>query len=86
MISARQQRAKRVRMLRRKTRVARDLCREHVPLFDEAGFSGLCEALEGEALTLAVRSMWPRFEGVCESCGYRGISYASFEHYVAGDW
>lgn len=33
----------------------------------------------------AVRAKWPRFEGVC-SCGYKGIAYASYAHYIAGDW
>jgi hypothetical protein len=33
-----------------------------------------------------VRRRWPRFSGFCFRCGFSGIFYASFEHYVAGDW
>lgn len=34
-----------------------------------------------------VRKHWPRLFGPCpKGCGFDGIGYASFEHYVAGDW
>lgn len=33
-----------------------------------------------------VQSRWPRFDGTCKHCGYAGIYYASYEHYVYGDW
>lgn len=34
-----------------------------------------------------VRQRWPRGFGPCpKGCGFTGIAYASFEHYVAGDW
>lgn len=33
-----------------------------------------------------VREQYPRFSGNCPDCGERMIGYASFEHYVAGDW
>lgn len=34
-----------------------------------------------------VRERWPRLDGACPlGCGYFGTSYASLEHYVAGDW
>lgn len=34
-----------------------------------------------------VRKRWPRLIGTCpKGCGFHGIAYASFEHYVAGDW
>lgn len=33
-----------------------------------------------------VRLRWPRFEGSCPTCGARVLCYASFEHYLAGDW
>ncbi len=33
-----------------------------------------------------VRKRWPRFSGTCQRCGYTGIYYASYMHYIAGDW
>ena len=34
-----------------------------------------------------VRRLWPRLSGRCPlGCGYEGIAYASFKHYVYGDW
>jgi hypothetical protein len=33
-----------------------------------------------------VREHYPRFYGPCPDCGEVMIGYASFEHYVAGDW
>jgi hypothetical protein len=34
-----------------------------------------------------VRALYPRLDGVCpKGCGYVGIAYASFAHYIAGDW
>lgn len=34
-----------------------------------------------------VQKRWPRLMGVCpKGCGYRGIAYASYLHYIAGDW
>lgn len=33
-----------------------------------------------------VRKQWPRFQGECPSCGLRMITYASYEHYIMGDW
>jgi hypothetical protein len=33
-----------------------------------------------------VRKVYPRFSGYCEKCGYYGAKYASFEHYIAGDY
>ena len=34
-----------------------------------------------------VRLLWPRLFGKCPlGCGFKGIGYASFEHYIAGDW
>jgi hypothetical protein len=33
-----------------------------------------------------VRENYPRFYGRCPDCGEQMISYASMEHYVAGDW
>jgi len=34
-----------------------------------------------------VRRRWPRLDGVCPlGCGFRGVAYASFIHYLCGDW
>jgi predicted RNA-binding Zn-ribbon protein involved in translation (DUF1610 family) len=33
-----------------------------------------------------VREHYPRFYGPCPGCGQVTIGYASFEHYIAGDW
>lgn len=34
-----------------------------------------------------VRKRWPRGYGPCpKGCGFNGIAYASFAHYVSGDW
>lgn len=34
-----------------------------------------------------VRQRWPRLSGLCPiGCGYEGIAYASFKHYIYGDW
>ena len=48
------------------------------PTFDPVAARGLDE--------VEVRRRWPRFEGVCEECGSMVISYASAEHFAAGDW
>ncbi len=33
-----------------------------------------------------VRERHPRFMGECPECGMALIAYASFRHYLAGDW
>lgn len=34
-----------------------------------------------------VRRRWPRHSGNCpKGCGYHGIAYASYDHYIMGDW
>lgn len=34
-----------------------------------------------------IRKLYPRLVGACpKGCGYQGIAYASWEHYIAGDW
>jgi len=34
-----------------------------------------------------VRERWPRGWGPCpKGCGFNGIAYASYLHYIAGDW
>jgi len=41
----------------------------------------LCEMSNRE-----VRRKYPRYDGICEDCGAQVIVYASFMHYIAGDW
>lgn len=34
-----------------------------------------------------IRKRYPRLDGLCpKGCGFRGIAYASYLHYIAGDW
>mgnify|MGYP000999235507 CR=1 FL=1 len=34
-----------------------------------------------------VRKRWPRGNGPCPlGCGWTGIFYASYDHYIYGDW
>jgi hypothetical protein len=52
---------------------------DHGVTFDEVAARGL-DAHE-------VRKRWPRLGGNCKlGCGYNGIYYASFMHYLMGDW
>lgn len=45
------------------------------------------EFIVGNPATAEVRKRWPRLFGVCpRGCGYNGIAYASYEHYLSGDW
>ena len=40
-----------------------------------------------EARMEEASSRWPRLDGRCPlGCGYTGIAYASYHHYIAGDW
>lgn len=48
------------------------------PKFDEEKAQGL-DSHE-------VKSRWPRFSGMCPDCGWHGIMYASYSHYIHGDW
>ena len=49
-----------------------------MPKFDEAAAAGMD--------TAEVRKKYPRFMGKCPECGEMVILYASFAHYVYGDW
>ena len=33
-----------------------------------------------------IRTIYPRFVGVCPDCKKEWILYASFDHYIMGDW
>jgi len=50
----------------------------HIPKFDEVVAKSLS--------TAEVHKRFPRFEGICATCGVRVIIYASAAHFVAGDW
>lgn len=47
---------------------------------------------EGEAWRLlehgteTIRRRFPRFQGPCPDCGMVIVAYASYLHYVLGDW
>lgn len=44
------------------------------------------DAVKGLTAT-EVRQQFPRLSGLCpKGCGYNGIYYASFAHYLHGDW
>jgi hypothetical protein len=44
------------------------------------------EAAKGLSVA-EIRKRWPRLWGNCPlGCGFNGIGYASFMHYVMGDW
>lgn len=49
-----------------------------MPAFDEEAARGL-DVYE-------IRRRWPRFFGRCPDCQTDLILYASFAHYVYGDW
>lgn len=36
--------------------------------------------------TSRIRTVFPRFDGPCPGCGVRLIKYASWDHYIYGDW
>lgn len=55
-------------------------CAVHKPAFDLEAFQ------KGLLTSETVRRRWPRFSGYCPACGFYGDAYASFEHYIAGDW
>jgi hypothetical protein len=34
-----------------------------------------------------IRQMFPRLDGICpKGCGFDGFAYASYAHFVYGDW
>lgn len=52
------------------------------PLSESTG-----EFLAGSPAVSEIRRRWPRLQGACpKGCGFRGIGYASWEHYLLGDW
>lgn len=53
-------------------------CKCHVLPFDEEAAKTMTAS--------EVRVRYPRFFGRCSSCGYYGIAYSSFAHYIYGDW
>jgi len=57
-----------------------DVCQheEAIPAFDEDKAHGLSSA--------EVQKRWPRFCGNCPTCGTPLIQYASWAHYIMGDW
>lgn len=33
-----------------------------------------------------VRRKWPRFDGFCDTCGFKGVAYMNRAHEVLGGW
>lgn len=60
----------------------------HSVTFDEAKYEAFCsQHRRGDEQVAFIRKNWPRLDSQCpKGCGYVGIYYASFLHYVAGDW
>jgi hypothetical protein len=55
-------------------------CKDCLPEFNEE---------EVERLQMSsndIRKKYPRFAGTCQTCGYRGIKYASYKQYIYGDY
>lgn len=45
------------------------------------------EFVMGNPASAEIKKRWPRLSGLCPlGCGYSGIYYASYEHYIMGDW
>jgi len=41
----------------------------------------------GSPATGSIKKRWPRLCGPCpKGCGFNGIAYASYAHYIYGDW
>ena len=52
---------------------------DHGVTFDETAASGMTSR--------EIRKQWPRLFGPCpKGCGFSGIGYASYAHYISGDW
>jgi hypothetical protein len=71
----------------------------HGVVFDEAEAKKLLgdweaktnlEFIMGNPARYEIRKRWPRGEfppgKPCPKCGYVGIAYASYEHYIYGDY
>lgn len=73
---------------------------DHGVIFDEATAKKLLEEIPqdgsldpivafivGPPAHSEIRKRWPRLVGLCpKGCGYFGIAYASYSHYIYGDW
>ena len=45
------------------------------------------EMIMGNPASDEIKRRWPRLSGPCpKGCGFNGIAYASWEHYISGDW
>lgn len=41
----------------------------------------------GSPASSEIKKRWPRLSGLCpKGCGFNGIAYASYAHYIYGDW
>jgi len=46
--------------------------------FDEEAAKGMTAS--------EVKKRWPRLNQICPTCGVSIICYASYAHYISGDW
>jgi hypothetical protein len=70
----------------------------HGVVFDKAAAEKILEStphddrdpiafIMGSTGHVEIRKRWPRLMGKCPlGCGFSGIAYASYEHYLYGDW
>lgn len=54
---------------------------KHVPQYDHAEMRK-----DGRLSVEEFRAKYPRYQGICEDCGAQVICYASYTHYIMGDW
>lgn len=62
---------------------------EELPAFDEAEAKRIVfgwRPFDGNPRAAEVRRRWPRRTDTCLLCGAQHIVYASYMHYVLGDW
>jgi hypothetical protein len=63
-------------------------CVAPAPACDECDHGVTFDPIASRGLSRAeIRKRWPRMSGVCpKGCGFYGAAYASYEHYIAGNW
>ncbi len=60
---------------------------DHGVVFDKVHADSVDPILGRKLTSSEIRINYPRLFGLCPlGCGYNGIAYASFAHYIYGDW
>jgi hypothetical protein len=60
---------------------------QHGLTFDRRVVDASCRGKTTPMTTAEIRARWPRLDGPCPlGCGFSGIAYASYVHYLYGDW